>query len=78
MKKLEYKNLILAIMTWWLIIGTFTIIESNNIVRHEENNETRLENIELRQQLEFHKNVIRVLEENGQDVEQAERMVRGW
>lgn len=78
MKKLEYKTLILFLTTWMFIIGTFVIIESNNIVRHNENNETRLENIELRRELEFHKNVLRVLEEDGQDVEQAERVVRGW
>ena len=57
----------------------YMISESKNIERHNENNETRLENIELRKQLEFHKNVLRVLEEeNGKDVEQAERDVRGW
>lgn len=78
MKKIEYKNLILAIITWWLIIGMYIISESNAINRHNENNETRLENIELRRQLDFHKNVIKVLEENGEDVEQAERDVRGW
>lgn len=78
MKKLEYNQLILALITWQLIIGMYMINESNDITRHKENNETRLENIQLRKQLDFHKNVIRVLEENGKDVEQAERDVRGW
>lgn len=73
------KNFILALMTWWLIIAMYMINESKDVARHEENNETRLENIQLRQELEFHKNVLRVLEEeNGKDVEQAERDVRGW
>ena len=78
MKKLEYKILILSTITWWLIIVAYKISESNAINRHNENNETRLENIELRRQLDFHKNVIKVLEEEGKDVEQAERDVRGW
>jgi len=72
------KKFILAWITWTLIITMYIISESNNIVRHNENNETRLENIELRRQLDFHKNVIKVLEEEGKDVEQAERDVRGW
>ena len=85
--KEETKNLItkwthttwkLALLTWIIIIGMYMISESKDIARHEENNETRLENIELRRQLDFHKNVLRVLEENGKDVEQAERDVRGW
>lgn len=88
MKIQDIKNLItkwtnttwkLALLTWTIIIGMHIKSESKDIERHNENNETRLENIELRQQLEFHKNVIRVLEEeNGKDVEQAERDVRGW
>lgn len=69
----------LALLTWIIVIGMYMISESKDIERHKENNETRLENIELRKQLEFHKNVLRVLEEeNGKDVEQAERDVRGW
>ena len=76
--KTETKNFILALLTWVIIIGIYMISESKDIARHEENNETRLENIHLRKQLEFHKNVLRVLEENGKDVEQAERDVRGW
>lgn len=78
MKKIEQKQLILALITWWLVIGMYMISESNDIRRHKENNETILENIQLRRQLDFHKNVIRVLEENGKDVEQTERDVRGW
>src|SRR5690554_428093 len=74
----KMKKFILAWITWTLIITMYIISESNNIVRHNENNETRLENIELRRQLDFHKNVIKVLEEEGKDVEQAERDVRGW
>lgn len=77
--KTETKNFILALLTWIIIIGMYMISESKDIARHEENNETRLENIELRKELDFHKNVLRVLEEeNGKDVEQAERDVRGW
>lgn len=77
--KTEINNIILTLLTWTIIIGLYMISESKNIARHNENNETRLENIQLRQQLEFHKNVLRVLEEeNGKDVEQAERDVRGW
>lgn len=77
--KTEINNIILTFLTWIIILGLHVISESKNIARHEENNETRLENIQLRQELEFHKNVIRVLEEeNGKDVEQAERDVRGW
>lgn len=79
MKTEEINNIILTLLTWIIIIGMYMISESKEIERHNENNETRLENIELRQQLEFHKNVLRVLEEeNGKDVEQAERDVRGW
>ena len=79
MKKIEQKNnLILSIITWVLVVGMYMISESKEIQRHAEDNETRLENIQLRRQLDFHKNVIRVLEEEGQDVEQAERDVRGW
>ena len=79
MKTEDINNVILTLLTWIIIIGMYMISESKNIERHNENNETRLENIELRKQLEFHKNVLRVLEEeNGKDVEQAERDVRGW
>lgn len=76
--KTDINNIILALLTWIIVIGMYMINESKNIARHDENNETRLENIELRKQLEFYKNVLRVLEENGKDVEQAERDVRGW
>lgn len=77
--KTEINNIILTFLTWIIILGLHAISESKDVARHEENNETRLENIELRRQLEFHKNVLRVLEEeNGKDVEQAERDVRGW
>ena len=78
MENFEQKQLILALITWVLVIGMYMIGESKDIQRHKENNETRLENIQLRQQLDFHKNVLRILEENGQNVEQAERDVRGW
>lgn len=76
--KTEKNNIILTLLTWIIIFGMYMISESKDIARHEENNETRLENIQLRKQLEFHKNVLHVLEENGKDVEQAERDVRGW
>lgn len=79
MKAEDINNLVLTLLTWVIIIGLHVKSESKDIARHEENNETRLENIQLRKQLEFHKNVLRVLEEeNGKDVEQAERDVRGW
>lgn len=78
MKTEEINFIVLTLLTWAIIIGLHMISESKDIARHNENNETRLENIQLRKQLEFHKNVLRVLEENGKDVEQAERDVRGW
>lgn len=74
--KTDINYFVLTLLTWVLIIGLHMISESKDIARHEENNETMLKN--LRQELDFHKNVIRVLEENGKDVEQAERDVRGW
>lgn len=78
MKTQDINNLVLTLLTWVIIIWMSMFIESKDIARHNENNETRLENIQLRKQLEFHKNVLRVLEEDGKDVEQAERDVRGW